>query len=274
MLPFVKDLIRIVFHGLALDEVPQPRSLMMLPADVILLIYDFLPISSTTCLSLCSRQFLNIVENKAWHDLRSRDASERKEFSSMLKKDLSNWSLCHRCSIFHLAKELETFYRKCSILNDAVEFRNFDISFERAQKVMNRYRFGRSYLRALGYLSDVEILYSADGDGFRLSPASRSWMRSSSFAARTHLVWSNGTRNFAYDVFWKSAHILLTKLHLFRKWYCVVEVMQIKNGRLAINAHHESPWKCYSVKNYRFESTWKEIWVLARLLLILNGEDR
>jgi hypothetical protein len=29
---------------------------------------------------------------------------------------------------------------------------------------MNRYRFGRSYLRVLGYLSDVEILYSADED--------------------------------------------------------------------------------------------------------------
>jgi hypothetical protein len=90
MLPFVKVLIRAVFHDLALDEVPQPRSLMMLPADIILLIHDFLSISSTTCLNLCSRQLLNIVENKAWHDLRSRDASERKEFLSMLKKDLSN----------------------------------------------------------------------------------------------------------------------------------------------------------------------------------------
>jgi hypothetical protein len=47
-----------------------------------------------------------------------------------------------------------------------------------------------------------------------------------------------------------------------------------RDRRLAINAHHESPWKFYNVKEYRFESTWKEIWVLARLLLILNGEDK
>jgi hypothetical protein len=46
------------------------------------------------------------------------------------------------------------------------------------------------------------------------------------------------------------------------------------DGRLAINAHHECAWKFYNGKKYRFESTWKEIWVLARLLLILNGEDK
>ena len=152
------------------DRVPghEPRrGLSDLPVEILLHIRDFLPLSSSACLILCSRQMMTALGSQCLSSLRARNHTmERRRFLIMLQKDLADWLLCYCCSHFHPVKSLpglqdHWYYRKeppCVQENGCLHVvSGFNIRFQHLQLLMNQYRFGRPYT---GYLETLTFNFS------------------------------------------------------------------------------------------------------------------
>jgi hypothetical protein len=92
------------------DRVPDHkprRGLSDLPVEILLHIRDSLPLSSSACLILCSRQMMTAIGSQCLRELRAGNQTmERRRFLIMLQKDLADWLLCYYCSLFHPVKSL------------------------------------------------------------------------------------------------------------------------------------------------------------------------
>lgn len=127
----------------------------MLPPEILLLISDFLPVSSTVSFALCSRRVLWLLGDKAFRCLRSTDQTqERKLFLTLLEKDLPDWLLCHYCIRFHPVRPDDGPEKRWRYLNEPECIRangvvhiliGFDIQYHHVQLPMNNYRFGRAH---------------------------------------------------------------------------------------------------------------------------------
>jgi hypothetical protein len=148
----------------------EPSLLYMLPGELLQMISDFLPVSSASCLILCSRELLGTLGNRSWHLLRSEDqVVQRKHFLAVLERDLPDRQLCHHCSLFHPVEQdkgpnTEWTPRRvpeCVRRNGFVFITtSFKIRFEHAQLLMNQYRFGRAY--NLQMLSNTDLMSLQD----------------------------------------------------------------------------------------------------------------
>jgi hypothetical protein len=137
--------------------------LSSLPAEILLHIKDFLPLSSAACLILCNRQMLMALGSQSWYSLLADDQIiERRRFLVALQKDLPDWLLCYPCSLFHpvephkVPKNMWIFDKDLPCMQDnGVIFltASFGIRYQHVQLLMNEHRLGRSYTRNLEALS-------------------------------------------------------------------------------------------------------------------------
>lgn len=145
----------------------QRPELSRLPAEILQLISDFLPISSAASFALCSRRFLWLLGDRAFTCLKSPDhAMEKKALLMLLEKSLPDWLLCHSCIRFHPVAHHDgpespwTFAkpRECAKATGAVYINSrYRLYYRHVQLLMNQYRFGRAYQRALEGLSHNSI---------------------------------------------------------------------------------------------------------------------
>ena len=137
--------------------------LSMLPSEILQHISGFLPVSSAVSFVLCSRRFLWLLGDQALHCLRSAgQAPERKLFLTLLEKDISDWSFCHCCTLFHPVAQDDgpekgwryfdepECVRRSGVVHLTMGFR---IRYQHAQLLMNHYRFGRAHQMNLERLS-------------------------------------------------------------------------------------------------------------------------
>ena len=139
------------------------REFSSLPVEILLRIRDFLPLSSAACLLVCSRYMVMALGNQCLNSLRAEDQIiERRRFLILLQKDLPDWQLCNRCSLFHPVRASEgpqAGWRygsepPCVEENGYIYLTlDFNIRYENVQLLMDRYRFGRSYTKELEALS-------------------------------------------------------------------------------------------------------------------------
>ncbi len=144
------------------DHEPR-RGLSALPLEILLHIRDFLPLSSSACLVLCSRQMMTALGSQCLSSLRAGNQTmERRRFLIVLQKDLADWLLCYRCSLFHPVKSLPGLKDRWRFHEEPPCVREngwiylifgFYIRFQHLQLLMNQYRFGRPYTNHLENLS-------------------------------------------------------------------------------------------------------------------------
>ena len=133
----------------------QSLELSMLPSEILQYISDFLPVSSAVSFTLCSRRLLWLLGDRALRCLRSADqAPERKLFLTQLEKDLSDWLLCHHCTLFHpIAQDdglgsIRCYFDEpeCVQASGVVYITTgYRLRYQHAQLLMNHYRFGRAH---------------------------------------------------------------------------------------------------------------------------------
>ncbi|KAL9029367.1 MAG: hypothetical protein Q9196_002393, partial [Gyalolechia fulgens] len=126
--------------------------LLDLPVDIIRTLQDFLPLASAASLALTGRTLLETLGNEPLRAINlPANADQKKSFLGSLQRDLPGWQLCHPCSVFHpLDQETKTgtFWRyslepECVQISGYVFFvLDYQIRYQHAQLVMNRYRFG------------------------------------------------------------------------------------------------------------------------------------
>ncbi len=141
---------------------PSPK-LFMLPPEILQHISDFLSVNSAVSLVLCSRRVLWRLGDQAFRCSRSADQiKERKPFLTLLEKDLSDWLLCHHCTLFHPVAQDDGPRKtwcyfdepECVQLSGVVYITlKFRIRYQHEQLPMNHYRFGRAHQINLERLS-------------------------------------------------------------------------------------------------------------------------
>jgi len=79
------------------------KTLLDLPPEIILLIADFLPTTSTASFALCNKRLAAQFGSKPWKLLSSMESEDRIYFLSILSRDLPHHHACHGCIRLHLS---------------------------------------------------------------------------------------------------------------------------------------------------------------------------
>ena len=145
-------------HETDTQELKQPQgpSFLSLPTEILQLICNHLPLHSAVSLTITCRKMLLLLGNEALLSLGAqKHADEKKSFLSGLQRDLSDWQLCHPCSLLHpVDRQIETSFSFSDEFGDEAGPKCVQISryiwvsdeymlpFRYVQWVMNRHRKG------------------------------------------------------------------------------------------------------------------------------------
>ena len=83
------------------EETETVSHLLRLPAEIILMVADMLPIPSAASFALCCRRLRHILGSGFWESLRSGQPDLHLEFLSSLEKDFPLHFLCQQCVCLH-----------------------------------------------------------------------------------------------------------------------------------------------------------------------------
>ena len=140
----------------------QTAKIFILPAEILEIIADMLPISLSAAFSVCSRRLWRLLGAGILHYLKSVDGNvDKKDFLRLLERDLPNYLYCHHCIILHPVsrKDKPMCWRNdgeavCVRKSGAIRLNgDFYICFHHVQLIMKNYRLGKDYGRPLKQLS-------------------------------------------------------------------------------------------------------------------------
>ena len=153
------------------EKAPLHGPLCDLPAEILQLVADFLPTTSAASFALCSRFTYLAIGSQHWHHLRDQaHGEEKRQFLSILERDLPTFVHCHRCNQLHRRMEYERPRRpsglailhvpamKPCIRRDRIRMVwvfDYDLHFHFCQLVMRAYRYGPQYGIPLGALTHI-----------------------------------------------------------------------------------------------------------------------
>jgi hypothetical protein len=89
------------------EDTAAAAQLLLLPPEIVLLISENLPETSTSCLALCSRRLSIVLGRKSWRSLKRGGIDERLAFLSLLARDLPESFVCQECVCLHQASSLK-----------------------------------------------------------------------------------------------------------------------------------------------------------------------
>ena len=144
-------------------EEVQHLSLSQLPLEILQYIRDLLPLSSAGSFTLTSRYFKWALGRNTFRLLNNQEhREEKRRFLLQLQRGLLDWQLCYPCLLFHRVdrkigptmvwQDLDP--PKCVRECGSIALRlGFQLRFQHAQLLMNRYRSRALHIKDLNMLS-------------------------------------------------------------------------------------------------------------------------